>query len=113
MIVVLPGIGDIIQFATIVCGYDDNEDRIITYVPEPDSYGAIPVNKFEDEWSQDDYFSILIFPKDMYDIFKNDVFEFDKSNRIYLETERLKIQGKLQESIDLLKSIMNNNLSNK
>ena len=76
MIVVLPGIGDIIQFATIVCGYDDKEDRIITYIPEPDSYGAIPVNKFIDEWSQDDYFSILVFPKDMYNIFKNESFEF-------------------------------------
>jgi hypothetical protein len=113
VIVVLPGIGDIVQFATIVCGYDANENRVITYVPEPDSYGAIPEDKFEDEWSQDDFFSILIFPKDMNDIFKNDVFEFEKSNRIYLETERLKIHGKMQESIDLLNSIVNNNLSNK
>jgi hypothetical protein len=113
VIVVLPGIGDTVQFATIVCGYDANENRVITYVPEPDSYGAIPEDKFEDEWSQDDFFSILIFPKDMNDIFKNDVFEFEKSNRIYLETERLKIRGKMQESIDLLNSIVNNNLSNK
>jgi hypothetical protein len=113
VIVVLPGIGDTVQFATIVCGYDANENRVITYVPEPDSYGAIPEDKFEDEWSQDDFFSILIYPKDMNDIFKNDVFEFEKSNRIYLETERLKIHGKMQESIDLLNSIVNNNLSNK
>jgi hypothetical protein len=113
VIVVLPGIGDTVQFATIVCGYDANENRVITYVPEPDSYGAIPEDKFEDEWSQDDFFSILIYPKDMNDIFKNDVFEFEKSNRIYLETERLKIHGKMQESIDLLNSIANNNLSNK
>jgi hypothetical protein len=113
VIVVLPGIGDTVQFATIVCGYDANENRVITYVPEPDSYGAIPEDKFEDEWSQDDFFSILIFPKDMNDIFKNDVFEFEKSNKIYLETERLKILGKMQESIDLLNSIVNNNLSNK
>ena len=103
VIVVLPGIGDTVQFATIVCGYDANENRVITYVPEPDSYGAIPEDKFEDEWSQDDFFSILIFPKDMNDIFKNDVFEFEKSNRIYLETERLKIHGKMQESIDIIK----------
>ncbi len=113
VVVVLPGIGDTVQFATIVCGYDANEHRVITYVPEPDSYGAIPEYKFEDEWSQDDFFSILIFPKDMKDIFKNDVFEFEKSNRIYLETERLKIHGKLQESIDLLNSIINNDLLKK
>ena len=112
MIVVLPGIGDIIQFATIVCGYDDKEDRIITYIPEPDSYGAIPVNKFIDEWSQDDYFSILVFPKDMYNIFKNESFEFSNSNKFYLETERLNLQGKIQESIDLLRSVIDKSLSN-
>ncbi len=111
MIVILPGIGDIIQFATIVCGYDEKEDRVITYVPEPDSYGAIPVNKFIDEWSQEDYFSILIFPKDMYDIFKNESFQFSDSNKIYLETERMNLQGKIQESITLLNSFIDKSLS--
>ena len=109
VIVILPGIGDIVQFATIVCGYDDNEKRIITYIPEPDSYGAIPEHTFEEEWSQDDYFTILVFPKDMNEIFKNDLFEFNKSNRIYLETERLKIQGNFQESQNILNSFINNN----
>ncbi len=108
VIVVLPGIGETVQFATIVCGYDKNENRIITYIPEPDSYGAIPEDKFEDEWSEDDYFSIIIFPKDMENIFKRDLFDFEKSNRIYLETERLKIDGKLQESIEILNSLINN-----
>jgi tetratricopeptide (TPR) repeat protein len=113
VIVVLPGIGETVQFATIVCGYDANENRILTYVTEPDSYGAIPEDKFEEEWSQDDYFSVLIFPKDMADILKNDNFEFAKSNRIYLETERLKIQGKLQESMDLLKLVLKSDSPNK
>jgi tetratricopeptide (TPR) repeat protein len=113
VIVVLPGIGETVQFATIVCGYDANENRLLTYVTEPDSYGAIPEDKFEDDWSQDDYFSILIFPKDMTDIFKNDRFEFERSNRIYLETERLKIQGKIHESIDLLSLVLNADSPNK
>ena len=38
----------------------------------------------------------------MGDIFKNDAFEFEQSNRVYLEIERLKIQGKIKESINLL-----------
>jgi tetratricopeptide (TPR) repeat protein len=113
VIVVLPGIAETVQFATIVCGYDAHENRVLTYVTEPDSYGAIPEAKFNEDWSQDDYFSILVFPKDMADILKNDTFEFAKSNRIYLETERLKIQGKLQESIDLLKLVLKNDLQNK
>ena len=111
VIVVLPGIGETVQFATIVCGYDVDENRVLTYIPEPDSYGAIPEDKFEEEWSQDDYFSILIFPKDMADIFKKDEFEFEKSNRVYLETERLKIKGKIPESIELLNQTIVNDLS--
>lgn len=111
VIVVLPGIGDVVQFATIVCGYDNKENRIITYIPEPDSYGAIPENTFEYEWSQDDFFSILIFPKDMADIFRNDIFDFARSNRIYLETERLKLQGRLSESLNILNSIIDNESS--
>lgn len=111
VIVVLPGIGDVVQFATIVCGYDNKENRIITYIPEPDSYGAIPENTFEYEWSQDDFFSILIFPKDMADIFRNDIFDFARSNRIYLETERLKLRGRLSESLNILNSIIDNESS--
>ena len=111
VIVVLPGIGETVQFATIVCGYDLDENRILTYIPEPDSYGAIPEDKFEEEWSQDDYFSILIFPKDMEDIFKKDEFAFEKSNRVYLETERLKIKGKIPESIELLNQTIDNDLT--
>lgn len=102
VIVVLPGIGDTIQFATIVCGYDPEEKRIITYVPEPDSFGAIPEGRFLSEWEQDDFLCIMIYPEDTKGIFKNDSFEFEKSNRITLEAERLKIQGKSQEALTML-----------
>lgn len=102
LIVVLPGIGDTVQFATIVCGYDEEENRILTYVPEPDSYGAIPVDRFLNEWKQDDFLTMLIFPEDMKEIFKGENFDFEKSNRIYLEAERLKIQGKINDSLNLL-----------
>ncbi len=111
VIVILPGIGETVQFATIVNGYDEEENRIITYVPEPDSYGAIPVEKFNDEWSQDDFFSILIFPKDMGKVFEKDIFPFEKSNRLYLESERLRVLGKVQESIDLLSNYLNHGIS--
>jgi tetratricopeptide (TPR) repeat protein len=38
----------------------------------------------------------------MVEIFKDDVFDFAKSNRIYLEAERLKIQGKLNDAVNIL-----------
>lgn len=38
----MPGLMETIQHATVVAGYDPREDRIITYVPEPDTVGSIP-----------------------------------------------------------------------
>ncbi len=106
LIVILPGIGDIVQFATIICGYDSEEKRVLTYVYEPDSYGAIPEDRFVNEWSQDDYFSILIYPKDMENIIAKDDFTFKKSNRIYLEAERLKLLGKSNDALAQLNNAL-------
>lgn len=108
LIVILPGINETIQFATIVTGYDPEEKRLITYVPEPDSFGAIPEEKFFSEWSQEDYLTMMIFPEDAKDILKNSSFMFEKTNRISLEAERLKIQGKTKEALELLTKTLAN-----
>ncbi|TVP40813.1 tetratricopeptide repeat protein [Candidatus Nitrosocosmicus arcticus] len=102
LIVILPGINETIQFATIVTGYDPEEKRLITYVPEPDSFGAIPEEKFFSEWSQEDYLTIMIFPEDAQDLLKKSSYMFEKTNRVSLEAERLKIQGKTKEALELL-----------
>ena len=108
LIVILPGINETIQFATIVTGYDPEEKRMITYVPEPDSFGAIPEEKFFSEWAQEDYLTIMIYPEDAKDILKNSSFKFEKTNRISLEVERLKIQGKTNEALELLTNTLDN-----
>ncbi|MDF0680711.1 MAG: hypothetical protein P0116_07085 [Candidatus Nitrosocosmicus sp.] len=64
LIVILPGINETIQFATIVTGYDPEEKRLITYVPEPDSFGAIPEERFFNEWAQEDFLTLMIYPGD-------------------------------------------------
>ena len=106
VIVILPGIGETIQFATIVCGYDDEEKRIITYIPEPDSFGAIPEDKFIEEWEQDDFLTILIYPEDVKEILKNDIFTFYQSNRAALEAERLRIMGRTADAMDLIEETL-------
>jgi len=108
LIVILPGINETVQFATIVTGYDPEEKRLITYVPEPDSFGAIPEEKFFSEWAQEDYLTMMIYPEDAKDILKNNSFKFEKTNRISLEVERLKIQGKTKEALELLTHTLNN-----
>ena len=109
LIVILPGINETIQFATIVTGYDPEEKRLITYVPEPDSFGAIPEEKFFSEWAQEDFLTMIIYPEDAKDILKNSSFMFEKTNRISLEAERLKIQGKTKEALELLTKTLASN----
>ncbi len=102
-IVILPGVGDIIQHATIVSGYDDDERRIILYVPKPDTLGAVPEQQFESEWTQDDNLTVLIIPNDMKKIIEKDFLLNVNSNTLCLEAEKWLAYGKLNDAISLLK----------
>jgi tetratricopeptide (TPR) repeat protein len=102
-IVVMPGIQGTVQHAMIVSGYNVDERRILTYVPEPDTVGAIPEAKFERDWEQDDMTTIIIVPSDMKNLFKNENLKFTKSNRICFEVERLRQQGKASEADEKLR----------
>jgi Tetratricopeptide repeat/TPR repeat len=102
-IVIMPGIQAIVQHAMVVSGYNVEERRILTYIPEPDTIGAIPESKFEQDWEQDDMIAIIIIPSDMKDLLKNENLKFAKSNRMCLEAEGLRQQhGKVNEAIKSL-----------
>jgi hypothetical protein len=101
-IVILPGIRETIQHANIVCGYDANESRILTYVPQPDTLGAIPESRFEQEWEQDDMVSVVLVPQDLKYIIEKERPRRVVSNRICLEVERLRHEGKTQEALSKL-----------
>jgi TPR repeat/Tetratricopeptide repeat len=98
-IVVMPGIQATVQHAMVVSGYNSEERRILTYVPEPDTVGAIPESKFEQDWEQDDMIAIIMIPSDMKGLLKNDELKFAKSNRICFEAEGLRQHGKVNEAI--------------
>lgn len=102
-IVITPGIQDVAQHATVVSGYDLEERRIMTYVPEPDTVGAVPEQKFEQDWEQDDMTTIVLVPADMNDLLKNDELKFVKSNRMCFEAERLRQEGKAEGAADMLR----------
>jgi hypothetical protein len=101
-IVIMPGIKATVQHATIVSGYNSEEGRILTYVPEPDTMGAIPESKFEQDWEQDDMTAIIMIPSDMKGLLKNEDLKFARSNRICFEAEGLRQDGKINEAIDWL-----------
>jgi tetratricopeptide (TPR) repeat protein len=102
-IIILPGIHETVQHASIVSGYDSEERRILTYVPEPDTIGAIPEFQFERDWEQDDMITLVLIPNDMKDIFRNDILKFPDSNRICFEAEKLHLQGNIKDAMEKLR----------
>lgn len=101
-IVIMPGIFGMIQHAMVVSGYNNEERRILTYVPEPDTVGAIPERKFEQDWEQDEMTAIIIVPSDMKNLIKNDSLHFTRSNRLCFVAEGLRQGGKIKEAFEEL-----------
>lgn len=102
-VVIMPGIQGTVQHAMVVSGYNSEERRMLTYVPEPGTVGAIPEGKFEQDWEQDDMTAIIIVPADMKDLLKNDSLKFVKSNRVCFEAEGLRQRGRINDAIEKLR----------
>lgn len=111
-IVILPGIKDVVQHASLVVGYDEIEKTIFHYIPEPEKIGAIPEKIFDEQWQEDDRLMILLMPQDIF----SEVNTFDenkvRSNRLCFDGEKLRLQGKIGEAIDVLKKALEINKSN-
>jgi tetratricopeptide (TPR) repeat protein len=111
-IIIMPGLMDTIQHATVVTGYDANENRIITYVPEPDTVGSIPEKKFLQLWEQDGSLAIMIIPKDMKDIHDKENSNANHSYRLCFEAERLLYVESTAKAIENLKNAIDLNKNN-
>ena len=111
-IVILPGIKDVVQHASLVVGYDEIEKTIFHYIPEPEKIGAIPEKRFDEQWQEDDRLMLLLVPQDIL----SDVNTFDekktRSNRLCFDGEKLRLQGKTEEAITTLKNALEINKSN-
>jgi tetratricopeptide (TPR) repeat protein len=111
-IVILPGIKDVVQHASLIVGYDEIEKTIFHYIPEPERIGAIPEKIFDEQWQEDDRLMILLIPQDIF----SDVNTFDekkaKSNRLCFDGEKLRLQGKTDEAMTTLKKALEINKLN-
>jgi tetratricopeptide (TPR) repeat protein len=108
----MPGLKDTIQHATVISGYNPEENRIVTYVPKPDTVGSIPEKKFIELWEQDGSLIITIIPADMKDINDKESSNTDQSYRMCFEAERLLLTGKTKEAIEKLRKASDTNKSN-
>ena len=116
-IVILPGLHDMVQHASVISGYDDNEKTIFHYVPEQKpseegiQVGVIPEKKFEKLWSEDGCLMVLLGPTDIISSLKSDK-DKTKSNRFCFESERLSLQKQTKETIDSLEKAIRLNPNN-
>ena len=102
-IVILPGIQDTVQHASIISGYDEVEKTIMHYFPHPDTVGAIPEQKFDQQWAEDGRLMLLVAPLDILSKVNSENKEMERSNRLCFISERLRLQRKLEDAINVLK----------
>ncbi len=102
-VVILPGIQDTVQHASVISGYDEVEKTIMHYFPQPDKVGAIPEQKFDQQWAEDGRLMLLVAPPDILSKVNPENKEMEKSNRLCFISERLRLQGKSEDAINSLK----------
>jgi len=108
-IVILPGLYQTVQHASVISGYDNMEKTILHYIPKPDQIGIIPEKQFDKLWSEDNKIMILIAPTDVIYNMKPQNKIMDKSNRLCFMSERSSVQHNVEEAITLLKKSININ----
>ena len=116
-IVILPGIPEITQHASVISGYDDKEKTIFHYVQKgtregEQQEGAIPQDVFDKEWSEDGRLLIILAPPDILSSMNMENESNADANRLCLVSERLNIQKNYTAALDSLKKAVDLNPTN-
>lgn len=111
-IVILPGLYETVQHASVISGYDESEKTIIHYIPQQDQIGAIPEKQFEKLWQEDGYLVILLAPPDIISTIRVENKSKEKSNRLCFVSEKLNLQGKHDDAVKSLKEAVTLDASN-
>jgi len=107
-IVILPGIPEITQHASVITGYNEEEKTILHYIQKGNQEGeqqegAIPQDIFDREWSEEGNLLIIISPPDMLSNIALDNNSQDKSNRLCFDSEKQNILQNYSEALLSLK----------
>lgn len=102
-IVILPGLYEVVQHASVISGYDQKENSIIHYMPQPDQIGMIPQKQFDGMWEEDGRLAILVAPTDIISTIRVENKNKEKSNRLCFVSEKLNLQGKTDDAVKTLK----------
>lgn len=102
-IVILPGLYETVQHASVISGYDEKEKSIIHYMPQPDQIGMIPEKQFDRMWGEDGRLMILLAPTDIISAVRAENKSKEKSNRLCFLSEKLNLQNRQEDAIKTLK----------
>jgi len=107
-IVILPGIPEITQHASVITGYNEEEKTILHYIQKDNQdgeqqEGAIPQDIFDREWSEEGRLLIIIAPVKTLSSITLENNSQDKSNRLCFNYEKLNILKNSNEALAVLK----------
>ncbi len=107
-IVILPGIPEITQHASVITGYNEEEKTILHYIQKGNQEGeqqegAIPQDVFDREWSEEGRLLIIIAPIETLSNITLENNSQDKSNRLCFNSEKLNILKNSNDAIIALK----------
>ena len=107
-IVILPGIPEITQHASVITGYNEQEKTILHYIQKGNQEGeqqegAIPQDIFEKEWSEEGKLVIILAPSDIIASTNLGNDSSEKSNRLCLVSEKQNILKNNSEALESLK----------
>jgi tetratricopeptide (TPR) repeat protein len=108
LIVILPGIPEITQHASVITGYNDEEKTILHYIQKGNQEGeqqegAIPEDIFDKEWSEEGRLMIILAPLEILSSVKLENDSSNKSNRLCFVSERLSVLKNTSEALESLK----------
>ncbi len=107
-IVILPGIPEITQHASVITGYNQQEKTILHYIQKGNQdgeqqEGAIPQDIFEKEWSEEGKLLIILAPSDILSSVNLENDSSNKPHRLCLISEKYNILKNTSEALESLK----------
>ena len=107
-IVILPGIPEITQHASVITGYNNEEKTIFHYIQTGNKQGeqqegAIPQDIFEKEWSEEGKLLIILAPSDIFSSVSLENDSSNKSNRLCFTSEKFHILKNFKDAFESLK----------
>lgn len=107
-IVLLPGIPEITQHASVISGYNETENTILHYIQKgtkegEQQEGAIPQSIFDKEWEEDGRLLIVLAPSDIISSLKINKPNEEESNRLCFISEKLNIQKNYSQALEFAK----------